>query len=128
MGKCGSDVTKKAADIIIMDDHFATIEHAVEEGRRIGTNVVKFVCHLMSGNVGEVITLMIGLSFRGMDGRSVYPLSTLQILWINMITSTPPVHPSSSSLPPSIPSSLASFFFCLRLRPYHLHLTPLPIL
>ena len=49
MGKCGSDVAKKAADIVITDDNFATIEHAVEEGRRIGANVVKFVCHLMSG-------------------------------------------------------------------------------
>lgn len=111
MGKCGSDVTKKAADIIIMDDHFATIEHAVEEGRRIGSNVVKFVCHLMSGNVAEVLILMLGLSFVGANGRSVYPLATLQILWINMITSTPPVRcPCPLSLPPSFLPLLFPFF------------------
>ncbi|GAB5037413.1 potassium sodium efflux p-type fungal-type, partial [Nannochloropsis oceanica] len=90
MGKNGSDVTKQAADLILTDDNFATIVEAIREGRRIGANIVKFVCHLMSGNVAEVIILLIGLAFRDSDDLSVYPLSTLQILWINMVTSTPP--------------------------------------
>ena len=47
--------------------------------------------HLLSGNIAEVIVLILGLSFLDADGLSVYPLSTIQILWINMVTSTPPV-------------------------------------
>ena len=107
MGKNGSDVTKQAADLILTDDNFAAIVDAIREGRRIGSNIVKFVCHLMAGNIAEVIILLIGLSFRDADGFSVYPLSTLQILWINMVTSTPPVGPFPSSLPPSLPPSLS---------------------
>jgi magnesium-transporting ATPase (P-type) len=53
-------------------------------------NIVKFVIHLMSGNVAEVVVLIIGLGFLDKDGYSVYPLSPLQILWVNMVTSSPP--------------------------------------
>ncbi len=69
---------------------------------------------LIAGNVAEVIILLIGLAFRDADDLSVYPLSTLQILWINMVTSTPPVGapflPVPSSFRSSFPSSFRSSF------------------
>ena len=90
MGMAGSDVAKQASDIILTDDNFASIVKAVAEGRRIFANVQKFVSHLMSANVSEIIVLIIGLAFTDADGSSVFPLSAVQILVINMVTSSPP--------------------------------------
>jgi len=90
MGMNGSDVTKQAAAIVLTDDNFSTIVQAVKEGRRMTDNIVKFVIHLMSGNVAEVVVLVCGLGFKDSDGYSVYPMSPLQILWVNMVTSSPP--------------------------------------
>jgi magnesium-transporting ATPase (P-type) len=90
MGMNGSDVTKQAAAIVLTDDNFATIVQAVKEGRRMTDNIVKFVIHLMSGNVAEVVVLICGLGFFDSQGYSVYPMSPLQILWVNMVTSSPP--------------------------------------
>ncbi len=86
MGMNGSDVAKQAADIVLTDDNFATIVVAIKEGRRILSNITKFIIHLMSGNVAEVIALVIGLVVQDINERSVYVMSPLEILWLNMIT------------------------------------------
>ncbi|KAI9758673.1 MAG: hypothetical protein M4579_002921 [Chaenotheca gracillima] len=90
MGMTGSDVAKGASDIVLTDDNFASIVHAIEEGRRMFANIQKFVLHLLGSNVGEVILLIAGLGFQDETGFSVFPLSPLQILWINMLTSSFP--------------------------------------
>lgn len=90
MGLAGSDVAKGAADIVLTDDNFASIVNAIEEGRRMFDNIQKFVLHLLTSNVAEVILLIIGLAFQDQNGFSVFPLSPLQILWINMLTSSFP--------------------------------------
>ena len=90
MGLAGSDVAKSAADIVLTDDNFASIVSAIEEGRRMFDNIQKFILHLLTANVGEVILLIIGLAFQDDLGSSVFPLSPLQILWINMLTSSFP--------------------------------------
>lgn len=90
MGLNGSDVAKSASDIVLTDDNFASIVNAVEEGRRMFDNIQKFVLHLLTSNVGEVILLICGLGFQDDSGYSVFPLSPLQILWINMLTSSFP--------------------------------------
>ncbi|KAF8935795.1 Na+ ATPase [Haplosporangium gracile] len=90
MGQSGSDVAKQAADIVLTDDNFATIVQAVAEGRRIFANIQKFVQHLMSANVAEIVVLIIGLAFKDDDGNAVFPMSAVEILFLNMITSSPP--------------------------------------
>ncbi|RVX69253.1 hypothetical protein B0A52_07229 [Exophiala mesophila] len=90
MGLNGSDVAKSASDIVLTDDNFASIVSAVEEGRRLFDNIQRFVLHLLTSNVGEVILLICGLGFQDDSGFSVFPLSPLQILWINMLTSSFP--------------------------------------
>lgn len=90
MGVTGSDVAKSAADIVLTDDNFASIVNAIEEGRRMFDNIQKFVLHLLTSNVAEVILLIVGLGFQDRAGFSVFPLSPLQILWINMLTSSFP--------------------------------------
>lgn len=90
MGLNGSDVAKSASDIVLTDDNFASIVNAVEEGRRMFDNIQRFVLHLLTSNVGEVILLICGLGFQDASRFSVFPLSPLQILWINMLTSSFP--------------------------------------
>eukprot|EP00758_Cryptobia_borreli_P013090 Tbor_TRINITY_DN5804_c0_g1::TRINITY_DN5804_c0_g1_i1::g.6128::m.6128 len=85
----GTDVTKGVADIVITDDNFATIVKAVAEGRRIADCIRKFVIHLLSGNVAEVIVLILGLPIT-LDGSTVFILSPIEILWLNMFTGSPP--------------------------------------
>ena len=72
------------------DDNIATLVSAVEEGRHVASSVRKFVVHILTGNFAEVIVLLCGLAFKDDFGRVAFPLAPLQILWINMITSTPP--------------------------------------
>jgi Na+-exporting ATPase len=90
MGTAGSDVAKEAAKIVLTDDKFNSIVSAIREGRRMFDNIQKFVLHLLSSNVGEVILLIAGLGFQDNTNVSVFPLSPLQILWINMLTSSFP--------------------------------------
>jgi magnesium-transporting ATPase (P-type) len=85
----GADVTKQASSITLTDDNFKTIVLAVKEGRRLYANILNIVQHLLSGNVSEVIVLVIGLALRDVDGHTVFPMSAIQILWLNMITSSP---------------------------------------
>ncbi|OTA56643.1 sodium transport ATPase [Hypoxylon sp. EC38] len=88
MGLNGSDVAKEAADMVLTDDNFASIVTAVEEGRRLFDNIQKFLLHLLVSNIAQVILLLVGLSFKDSDGQSVFPLSPIEILWANLITSS----------------------------------------
>ncbi|KAK4231880.1 hypothetical protein QBC38DRAFT_464814 [Podospora fimiseda] len=88
MGLNGSDVAKEAADMVLTDDNFASIVTAVQEGRRLFDNIQKFLLHLLISNIAQVILLLIGLSFKDEFGVSVFPLSPLEILWANLVTSS----------------------------------------
>jgi Ca2+-transporting ATPase len=81
MGITGTDVTREAADMVLMDDNFATIVAAVEEGRIIYDNIKKYLTFLLSCNVAEILILGIA----GMIGWAM-PLIALQILWVNLTT------------------------------------------
>jgi Ca2+-transporting ATPase len=81
MGITGTDVTKEASDMVLMDDNFATIVAAVEEGRIIYDNIKKYLVYLLSANVGEIFVL----GFAGLVGLPL-PLLALQILWVNLTT------------------------------------------
>ncbi|KAK4164622.1 hypothetical protein QBC43DRAFT_45658 [Cladorrhinum sp. PSN259] len=87
MGQAGSDVAKDASDIVLMDDNFASIVAAIEEGRRIFDNIQKFVLHVLAENIAQACTLLIGLAFKDESGLSVFPLAPVEIVWIIMITS-----------------------------------------
>ncbi|MEO8607503.1 MAG: cation-translocating P-type ATPase [Chloroflexota bacterium] len=82
MGITGTAVSKEASDMVIVDDNFATIVSAVEEGRTIYDNVRRFVKYLMASNTGELFVLLMTQLVSGMS----IPLTTLQILWMNLIT------------------------------------------
>jgi Na+-exporting ATPase len=90
MGENGSDVAKQAADIVLVDDNFATIVKAIEEGRRVFGNIARFVVHMVSGNVAELTPLLLGLAFIDNSGGSVFPMTPIQILFNNILTSSPP--------------------------------------
>ena len=85
MGITGTDVAKNTAEVILTDDNFATIVHAVEEGRIIYANIKKFVSFLLSCNVGEVIIMLVAM-IAGMP----IPLTVIQLLWLNLVTDSFP--------------------------------------
>lgn len=81
MGITGTDVSKEASDMVLVDDHFASIVNAVEEGRGVFNNIRKFVGLLLSCNIGEVLIIFLA-SLLGWP----LPLIAIQILWINLVT------------------------------------------
>lgn len=87
MGLAPSDVAKQAAEIVLADDKLTAIIGAVADGRRIFDNLIKFMLHLLSSNVAEAVVLVVGLAFLDASRTSVYPLSAVQILWENLVTS-----------------------------------------
>jgi len=95
MGRAGTDVAKQAADMILADDNLATIVAAVREGRGIFANIERFLRFLLSSNVGEVLTMLLGVVAAGAIGLTAgedpaVPLLATQILWINLLTDSAP--------------------------------------
>jgi len=99
MGITGTDVAKEAADMIVIDDNFASIVAAVEEGRTIFDNIRNFVVYLMSANIGEII-----LIFGGILLGLPIPLLAMQILWVNLVTDSLPA--LALSLEPGEPDAM----------------------
>ena len=85
MGKSGTDVAKNASDMILVDDNFVTIVEAVKQGRNIFDNIKKAIHFLIATNIGEIVTIFIGLLL-GLDS----PLLAIQLLWINLVTDSFP--------------------------------------
>jgi Ca2+-transporting ATPase len=79
MGITGTDVSKEASDMVLLDDNFATIVAATEEGRVVYTNIRRFIKYILGSNIGEVLTIA-AAPILGLGG---VPLSPLQILWMN---------------------------------------------
>lgn len=81
MGMTGTDVTKEAAHIILMDDNFVSIKEAIKEGRHVYTNIRKFIRYLLTSNVGEIFIMLVALLM-----AYPLPLIPVQILWVNLVT------------------------------------------
>ncbi|NJN85386.1 MAG: cation-translocating P-type ATPase [Leptolyngbyaceae cyanobacterium SL_7_1] len=108
MGITGTDVSKEASDMVLLDDNFATIVSATEEGRVVYTNIRRFIKYILGSNVGEVLTVAASPLLLPMTG---VPLSPLQILWMNLVTdglpalalAVEPAEPDVMNRPPNDP-------------------------
>lgn len=107
MGITGTEVAKEAADMVLTDDNFATIEAAVEEGRGVFANLVKFIAWTLPTNAGEGLVILAAILF-----GATLPILPVQILWINMTTAAclgmmlafEPKEPGIMDRPPRNPS------------------------
>jgi P-type Ca2+ transporter type 2C len=119
MGMRGTEVAKEAADIVLTDDNFSTIVKAIESGRTIYANIIKFVHLLFSDNFGEVLVIFVAI----MSGLPL-PLLPLQILWVNLVTdvfpalalAVGPASPDAMHRPPHPPDKAllsAKFLFLI---------------
>ncbi len=96
MGITGTDVSKDASDMVLLDDNFATIVAAIEEGRVVYTNIRRFIKYILGSNIGELLTiaaapLLFGAAISSEAGAALrsdlgVPLTPLQILWMNLVT------------------------------------------
>ena len=118
MGQRGSDVTREVADLVLLDDNFATIVAAIEEGRSVYENIQKFIRFLFSTNLALVLLVVggaLGASWLGLRteaGLLLLPLTAIQLLWINFIADGPPAlalgldrNPGVMAQPPRAPAS-----------------------
>lgn len=80
MGQAGTEITKQAADIVLVDDNFTTIVDAVEEGRHVFDNILKFIVYLLSCNGAEIFLMLI-CTIANIE----VPLTVMMILWANII-------------------------------------------
>ncbi len=94
MGIRGTDVAKDASDMVLEDDHFSTIVDAVEEGRHIYDNILRFILYLLSSNMAEVIAV-----FAGIVAGLPLPILALQLLWMNLVTDSFPATALGSEPP-----------------------------
>ena len=85
MGKNGTDVAKESADMLLLDDNFTTIEHAIREGRRVYRNIQKVIQFLLAGNIAEVLAIFVAILFNWET-----PLLAIHILFVNLATDTLP--------------------------------------
>jgi Ca2+-transporting ATPase len=96
MGQRGSDVSREVADLVLLDDNFATIVAAIKEGRNIYENIQKFIRFLFCANFALTLIVVIGalgsffLGLRDTTGGLLLPLTAMQLLWLNVITNGPP--------------------------------------
>lgn len=81
MGISGTDVTKEASSLVLLDDNFATIKAAIHEGRNIYENIRKFIRYLLASNVGEILVMLFAMLM-----AMPLPLVPVQILWVNLVT------------------------------------------
>ncbi|MFH1240252.1 MAG: cation-translocating P-type ATPase [Candidatus Diapherotrites archaeon] len=86
MGITGTDVSKGAADVVIMDDNFATIVKAIEGGRKIYSNIKSFIRYLLTANTGEVFVIGFATLVNALFFDFPLPLLPIQILWVNLVT------------------------------------------
>lgn len=96
MGDRGSDVSREVADLVLVDDNFATIVAAIEEGRNIYQNIQKFIRFLFSTNLAEILIVVGGafgavlMGLKDETGAVLLPLTAVQLLWVNIVTDGPP--------------------------------------
>jgi Ca2+-transporting ATPase len=95
MGRRGTDIAKESADMVLLDDNFATIVAAVEEGRRIFDNIRKFTNYLLSTSLGEVFVVL------ALSAFGYFPLSAKMLLWANVVTDLVPA--SALAADPAVP-------------------------
>ena len=86
MGIRGTDLSRDVSDMILIDDNFSSIVHAVEEGRRVFDNIKKFSYYLLSTNLAEILIIVIALIFGSRLGLPMLILLPIQILWINLVS------------------------------------------
>ena len=119
MGQRGSDVSREVSDIVLLDDNFATIVAAIEEGRSIYENIQKFIRFFFSTDLALIVLMIAGLALAFLlgikdpvGGTFLLPLTAAQLLWINVVADGPPAlalafdrNPGVMSRPPRPPSS-----------------------
>ncbi|ACL71390.1 cation-transporting P-type ATPase [Thioalkalivibrio sulfidiphilus] len=119
MGRKGTEAAKQAAEMVLADDNFASIAHAVEEGRTVYDNIRKSILHMLPTNAGQSLTIMMAI----LMGLAL-PLTPVQVLWVNMVTSVTlamalafqPAEPGVMKRPPRRPDApLLSGFLLWRI-------------